>query len=74
MHIGHKADTTRCNVGGPNYWCQNKETAVLCKAVPYCQENVWSLQQVCLSFKFVFILHIANVFYTPLLPRAFVKV
>lgn len=44
MHIG--TNDVKCNIGGPNYWCKNKETAALCKAVSYCQENVWSLKQV----------------------------
>ncbi|XP_054003194.1 uncharacterized protein LOC128889529 isoform X2 [Hylaeus anthracinus] len=38
-----KDDIKRCT-WGPVYWCSSNETALKCKAVEHCKENVWKAE------------------------------
>merc|ERR1712048_1524364 len=39
--IDQGSNVAKCSVGGPEYWCKNKETAKKCQALSYCEEHVW---------------------------------
>ncbi|XP_066930340.1 uncharacterized protein [Clytia hemisphaerica] len=43
LHIDSNRYAEKCNIGGPQYWCRNKDTASRCQAVAYCQEHVWGV-------------------------------
>ncbi|XP_043940211.1 prosaposin-like [Protopterus annectens] len=35
---------------GPDYWCKDKETAVQCDVIDYCEQHVWNVSHVVMDF------------------------